>query len=121
MIANVKEINNNNNDNNNKGQGGQVPSPLPSPLSNQNRFNSFSFKHQGYCFLRVSEILWTKISRFSSSMLQFLDNFRRLLLFFSLNRENRSLHVGSYEKLRCLPLDLLLEVSHCGPSERKSQ
>ena len=53
MIAIVKEIDNNNNNNNNNGQGGQAPSPLSSPLSNQKRFNNFSFKHQGYCFLRV--------------------------------------------------------------------
>ena len=66
--------------------GGVVTSAPPSQLNfpSQKKSNSFSFKHQGYYFVRVfRNYIDQKFHDFHQSMLQFLDNFRRLLLFFN--------------------------------------
>ena len=48
-----------------EGQGDHAPpppQPTPTPLHvpNQTRSNSFSFTHQGYCFIRGLEIIRTR-------------------------------------------------------------
>ena len=62
-----------------EGEGGWGPQ-LQYP--NPRRSNSFSFKHQRYCFLRgVQKLYGPETLRFLPCMLQFLDNIRRLFIF----------------------------------------
>ena len=98
------------------GQGrGLCPStPHPLQFPNQKRSNSFSFKHQGYLFLRVVQKLYEpEVSRFLPCMLQFLGNLRRHFIFSSLNR-SLDLFKRSNTKLWTF-----WKVSYCGPSERR--
>ena len=86
-----------------KGEPRAMSPPLQFP--NQTRSKNFSFKLQGCCFLRM----------FRNYTDQKSYNFYRVIFgqfmvafhFFKLHRGNRSLHVGSSEKVRYLTLDLL--------------
>ena len=61
-----------------RGQGGHDP---PFQFLNQTRSNSFSFKHHGYCDLRLLRNYMNQISWFLLCMLQCLDNLRQPFIF----------------------------------------
>ena len=73
--------------------------PLPNSISERNSFQKFQFQTSEILLLTGAQKLYEpEISRFSPCMLQVLDNIRRLLIF------------SNYKLL-----------SHCGPSEIRSQ
>ena len=89
-----------------------TPSPLPTPpplfqFPNQARSNSFSFKHQGYSFLRVFRNYTDQKFHDFYLYTTIFGQYRAASHFFLLCRGNRSLHVWPSEKALYLTLDLL--------------
>ena len=83
-------------------EGARGPWQFPLQFPNQTRSNSFSFKHQGYCFLRVFRN-FTIFTVYTTIFGQFTAAFH----FFILRRGNRSLPIAPSGKVRCVTLDLL--------------
>ena len=84
------------------------PPPLPLQFLNQTRSNCFSFKHQGYYFLRVfRNYTDQKVHNFYHVCYKFWTIYGSFLFFLAFHRGNRSLDVGPSENVRYLTLDLL--------------
>ena len=72
---------------------GHAPPPRPTSISEPNKVNSFSFKHQGYYFLRAFR---NYMDRKFHDFYRVFNNFWTIYDEFSffLHKENASLHVG---------------------------
>ena len=73
--------------------GAMPPPPRPTSISEPNKVNSFSFKHQGYYFLRAFR---NYMDRKFHDFYRVFNNFWTIYDEFSffLHKENASLHVG---------------------------
>ena len=74
--------------------GGQGGHALPLQFPSQTRFNSFSFKHQRYCFLWVSEIIWTRNLTIFTVSATIFGQFRGLFIFSNYIGEINHFTVG---------------------------
>ena len=91
------------------------PAPLPLQFPNQIRSNSFSFKHQGYCFLRV---LRNYTDRKFHGFYPVCYNFWIIYGGFSFFLTTQGKQIASRPILNAGPSE---KFCFCGPSERKPQ
>ena len=87
------------------GQRSHGPHQLQFP--NQTRSKNFISNIRDIAFYRCSEIIRTRNFTVPFFNFTIFGQFMAAFHFFKLNRENRSLHVRSSEKVRYLTLDLL--------------
>ena len=95
--------------------GGRGPCSPPLQFPNQNWYNSFSFKLQKYCFLRLfRNYTDQKVHDF------YCVCYNLTQLFFFINyKGKRSFHVGLSEKVRYLSLELIVDQPKEDHNEKK--